>query len=62
MARPKPRSAAENSESRKKVRVSVSFSSKQYAALLEAAKAHRVSVAWVVRDAVDAYWSRKRDT
>lgn len=37
------------------IRASISFSEEQYSALERIAVEHRVSLAWVVRDAVDGY-------
>lgn len=37
------------------VRASISFPEEQYSVLEQIAAAHRVSLAWVVRDAVDGY-------
>lgn len=48
-------SAAIARESTGKVRASVSFAKDQYEVLERIAKDKKVSVAWVVRDAVDAY-------
>ena len=42
-------------ESRKKVRASVSFDAQQYTEIELIAKQKKVSVAWVVRDAVEQY-------
>lgn len=42
-------------QSRKKVRTSVSFDAEQYAEIERIAKAKKVSVAWVVREAVEQY-------
>lgn len=51
MARKANRRAADRSTSR----VSVSFTAQQYDELVDQAKKKRVSMAWVVRDAVDQY-------
>ena len=42
-------------KSRKKVRASVSFDAERYAELGRIAKDKKVSVAWVVREAVEQY-------
>ena len=42
-------------KSRKKVRASVGFDAEQYADLERIAKDKKVSVAWVVREAVERY-------
>ena len=39
----------------KSARVSVSFDAKTYSRIHEIARNHKVSAAWVVRDAVDRY-------
>ena len=50
---------AQNSSSRtaekSTTRISVTFTPEQYGGLVEQANAKKVSVAWVVRDAVDHY-------
>jgi metal-responsive CopG/Arc/MetJ family transcriptional regulator len=45
----------------KKVRVSVSFPPDHYAELQRIAAEKKVSVAWVVRDAVELYLTRAKD-
>lgn len=47
MAKPKPKT--------KTVRTTVSFPTEDYAVLEQLAKEKRVSVSWVVRDAVEGY-------
>ena len=46
-------------KSRKKVRASVSFDAERYAELGRIAKDKKVSVAWVVREAVEEYLSNQ---
>ena len=46
-------------KSRKKVRASVSFDAERYADLERIAEGKKVSVAWVVREAVDEYLSNQ---
>ena len=41
------------------VRATISFSADQYATLEEIARRKKVSLAWVVRDAVDTYLDNK---
>ena len=41
------------------VRASISFSEQQYQVLEKIAAEHKVSLAWVVRDAIDGYLKSK---
>ena len=49
------RRAAPNVDTATSVRATISFPSDRYATLEEIAKQKKVSLAWVVRDAVDNY-------
>ena len=46
---------AEGERQRRRVRASVTFPREHYEALLEMARGKKVSLAWVVRDAVEDY-------
>ena len=49
----------EHNVSERKVRASISFSEKQYQFLEKIAEENKVSLAWVVRDAIDSYLKSK---
>jgi hypothetical protein len=53
------RKARVEAEAPASVRATISFPSEQYAALEEIAKQKKVSLAWVVRDAVESYIEAK---
>ena len=52
--------AKKSSAGTKKVRSTVSIPTEQYQELLRIADCNRVSVAWVVRDAIDKYLVSER--
>jgi hypothetical protein len=45
----------QDADQERTVRASISFPEEQYSVLEKIAAEHRVSLAWVVRDAVDGY-------
>lgn len=49
------RKRQDSSAHERSVRASISFPEEQYSVLEKIAAEHRVSLAWVVRDAVDGY-------
>lgn len=59
MAKRKPKTRSAKRKADGPVRVSVSFPQADYAELKEIAAGKRVSIAWVVRDAVATYFNQR---
>jgi len=59
MAKRKTKTRTSRKQGDGPVRVSVSFAQDDYAELKNIAKHKKVSIAWVVRDAVDSYLSAR---